>query len=213
MAHKLIQHTTVGFLSLLLFFLAKYNHPIHSTWRALGDVSFILLAITLMIGPLSRLWVPASKLLPWRRVLGIWFFLIAVLHVVLIFDGWFEWDIMRSLGYQLDGRHYILSKPGFGLANLIGFVGFLFAFILTATSFDKIIKSLGGKAWKWIQNFAHVIFYLIAFHSIYFLFFHFANKKDLLSWFGSFSLILIFLVIFLQTIAFIKTVNANKNSK
>ncbi len=210
------QNFWVGIFSITILFLTKSLHsniPGHSLWRALGDTSFILLAITLVIGPLSKIWTQMGKLIPWRRTFGVWFFITALFHTLLIFNGWLEGDLMKFLGYTLRKGEYILTQPGFALANLLGLAALIFALILTITSFDRSIKSLGYPSWKWIQNFIYVIFYLTIFHIIYFMFFHFANKRDLVSWFSGTSLIIIFIVIFLQIIAFSKIVTRKNKLK
>ena len=43
----------------------------HRWNRAVGDMSFVLIALSMMIGPLSRLSKIARSAIPWRRELGI----------------------------------------------------------------------------------------------------------------------------------------------
>lgn len=207
------QNFIVGIFSTLLFFLTKSLHsnvPTHSIWRAFGDTSFILLAITLAIGPLSKIWRKSIILIPWRRTIGVWFFITATIHTILIFHNWLGWDLTKFFGYTLKRGEYILTQPGFALANLLGITALILALILAMTSFDKVIKYLGYSSWKWVQNFTYVVFYLVVFHSIYFLFFHLVNKKDLANEFLGISLTLIFIVISLQAIAFSRVVNRNR---
>ena len=60
--------------------------------RAVGDGSLILLYMGLAMGPISRFWPRAGMLLPYRRELGIWFGVFAILHTIIILDGWVLWD-------------------------------------------------------------------------------------------------------------------------
>lgn len=144
-------------------------------WRAMGDASFVILAVILSIGPLARLWPPASQFTSWRRELGIWFALLALLHGFLIMNGWAHWSILRFLGYefvpQLD--RWARLEPGFGLANLLGLTALIWALVLMATSSDWAVKKLGSASWKWLHAGAYIIFYLITLHVVYFLFIHY----------------------------------------
>jgi len=210
MVSKFARHVVVSLFSLALFMLFRLGYldiKLHGLWRSVGDVGFVLLALTLVIGPLARLWKPGYKLIPWRRQLGIWFVILAFIHFVLFLNYWVKWNFIAIFGYVLEGNKYFLVNPGFGFTNLIGLVALLLALVLFATSSDSAIRSLGGKSWKWIQSFTYVIFYLVSFHMIYFFFF---REKIAVSWFRIPALVLIFLVIFLQIIAFNKVVSQNK---
>lgn len=70
-------------------------------WKAVGDAAFVLLLVTLALGPLARIAAPASRLLPWRRQCGIWFALVATVHAVLVVHGWARWSLRRFLGYEV----------------------------------------------------------------------------------------------------------------
>ena len=144
-------------------------------WKAVGDAAFVLLLLTLAVGPVARLARPATRFLPWRRQLGIWFALVASVHGVLVVHGWARWSLRRFLGYEFVpqlGREVRL-EPGFGLANLIGLTGVVLALVLAATSSDRALRRLGAPAWKWLHHSALFIFYLSLLHAGYFLFLHY----------------------------------------
>ena len=144
-------------------------------WRAVGDAGLILLFLALVLGPLAKLWPRASGLLPYRRELGVWFGLSAALHTLLVLNGWARWDALRFLGYEFVpelGRVARL-EPGFGLSNLLGLVALLFTLVLMATSTDRAVRRLGGKAWKFLQLSSYLVFYLSALQTAYFLFMHY----------------------------------------
>ena len=149
--------------------------PEMRTWRAFGDASIVLLFGSLVAGPLAKLWRPAARSLPWRRELGVWFAILALVHTVLVFWKWVDWDPARLLGYEVIpelGRSARL-EPGFGLANLIGLVAVVWALVLATTSSNRAVRWLGSPAWKWMHQVAHVIFYLSVLHAVYFLFMHY----------------------------------------
>lgn len=144
-------------------------------WKAVGDAAFVLLLVTLSLGPLARMVRPMSRALAWRRQYGIWFALLALLHGFLVVHGWARWSLRRFLGYeeiQELGREVRL-EPGFGLANLVGVTALLFALMLAATSSDRALRRLGAPAWKWLHHSALFVFYLSLLHAGYFLFMHY----------------------------------------
>ncbi|MBL7056365.1 ferric reductase-like transmembrane domain-containing protein, partial [Candidatus Woesearchaeota archaeon] len=176
---KLVRHVVLAIISVFLYYLFYVSRSdlasLHRILRATGDLGFILLFATLAIGPLAKIWKPATKLLPWRRQAGIWFALAAIAHSILALDGWIEWDWLRFFGYEYLPQlgRYARLEPGFGLANILGAIALFWTVILLATSSDSALKFLGGSAWKWIQNAGYVIFYLTGAHAVYFLFIHF----------------------------------------
>jgi sulfoxide reductase heme-binding subunit YedZ len=144
-------------------------------WRAVGDGSFVLLFLALVIGPAARHWPYLRHCLSWRRELGIWFAILALAHTLLVLDGWIRWDWMRFFGYEFLNQfgRYARVEPGFGLSNLVGVVAAILAVPLTLTSSKWAVNRLGGSSWKWLHIGAYTIFYLVVLHSLYFLFMHY----------------------------------------
>jgi methionine sulfoxide reductase heme-binding subunit len=217
------RHTFVGGLALLLTLPFWYGRltwdPEMRLWRAIGDSSVILLFTTMVIGPLSRLWSPAARLVSWRRETGIWFGIMAFLHTLLVFDGWVRWEWMRFFGYEFVPQlgRWARLEPGFGLANLVGLVANVLTVFLVATSSDWAVNRLGASAWKWLQYGSYTIFYLVVLHTIYFLFLHYTvsfhrQVPDDSNWFRYPFLFLSLLVLLLQTAAFLK-VTVSRASK
>jgi sulfoxide reductase heme-binding subunit YedZ len=140
----------------------------------------ILLYATLAVGPLVRL-IPhrvTGALVPWRRQTGIWFGALALVHTALVWDGLARWDVGRLFGYefipQLDRVARI--EPGFGLANLMGLAAIVITIPLLATSADWAMRGLGGATWKYVHQATYTIFWLVALHTAYFLFFHYTES-------------------------------------
>lgn len=175
----LLRHGTVAVLGVMLaglFWSTRMQwDPEMRLWRGIGDASAMLLFVSLAIGPIARLWSPAAGLVPWRRELGIWFAVLALIHTLLVLNGWIRWEALRFLGYEFipEADRWIRLESGFGLANILGVVAMAWAGVLALTSSDRATRYLGPSAWKWLHGSAYVIFYLTVLHATYFLFLHY----------------------------------------
>lgn len=210
-----LRHVTVAALAAALVGMYWATRPTWDNemrlWKAVGDAAFVLLLLTLSLGPAARLDRRFTGLLPWRRQFGIWFALVAALHGVLIVHGWARWSLRRFLGYEAVpqlGREVRL-EPGFGLANLVGLTALGFALLLAATSSDWAMRRLGGPAWRWLHHSALFVFYLSLLHAGYFLFLHYTASfhRDVppADWFRYPFVALGSTVVVLQFAAFLKT--------
>lgn len=191
--NKFAYHLVVALMSVLLtgvLFLSGIE-----LGRAIAGTAFILLFLTLIIGPLMKLWKPTMEALPWnlpwswRGELGIWFTIVSILHILFVFYQK-QWDVS---GYLANMR----------LSDVIAFFAVFLAIILAVASLNKIIKFLGIACWRWLQSFAYVIFYLVGAHIINHAFLRPGRPEDWLHWL---YLAIIIIVIFLQSAAFVKTV-------
>lgn len=212
-----VRHVIAGALGLVLaygFWLSRPEwDPEMRLWRAVGDASIILLYVTLAQGPLARLVPGAGRLLPYRRELGIWFGVLALIHTVLILNGWARWDVLIFLGYefvpQLD--RMVRLDSGFGLANVLGLTAMIIALPLLATSADWATRALGGNGWKFLHYSTYIIFWLLVLHTAYFLFVHFTEHFHKRpppdpNWFRWPFVALTLAVAALQVSAYVKTV-------
>jgi len=184
-------------------------------WRAIGDTSFILLFLSLSLGPMARFSRVITRILPWRRELGIWFTILALVHTLLVLDGWVRWDWMRFFGYEFIEQlgRYARIEPGFGLSNLIGIIAIFIAIPLMVTSANWAVKRLGGASWKWLHYGAYTVFYLVALHSIYFLFVHYTESfhravPGNLNWFRYPFLVSALILLILQMSAFFSAIRS-----
>ncbi len=198
----------------LPFWLGRLDwDPDMRLWRAVGDGSAVLLLLTLILGPASRHWRAMARLLPWRRELGIWFGVLGLVHTLLVLDGWVRWDWMRFFGYEFVAQlgRYARLEPGFGLSNLAGIVAAAIALPLMITSSNWAVKRLGASSWKWMHYGAYTVFYLVALHTLYFLFMHYTASFHRQvpaspNWFRYPFLFATFLIIAIQMSAFAATV-------
>ncbi|MCG1023241.1 ferric reductase-like transmembrane domain-containing protein [Sutcliffiella horikoshii] len=199
------QHAIVGISSLLAcYILVQTRHdiaPLHSWNRAFADVSLFMLALVLILGPLSHFHKPLQKQIVWRRPIGIWSAIHAGLHTIIILDGWVEWKFERLFFiFTPPGQPWILH-PGFALANTIGILALGYYLILTASSNDWSVKLLGVKSWKYLQQKATVLYTLIILHTLYFLFLHEPENPN---WFKVPFVILLVLIFVIRVSAFLK---------
>lgn len=175
------RHALIVLLALLLVYLFGVVHgqwsDMHRWNRATADASFVLLTITMALGPTAQLWPRLRLLIPFRRELGIYAVMLAAIHTVIILGGWIVWDFARLFGFEFHpglGR-YVMVQHGFGLANAVGVLALVYALTLALTSSDRLVRLLGGPVWKFVQRAAYVLWALVVVHTGYFLFLQFLD--------------------------------------
>ncbi len=151
--------------------------PMHKWNRAVGDASLILIAISMIIGPLSRLFPAAKRMIPWRRELGIYGVILAFVHAIIILVGWMEWDLYRLIGMEFHPglNRYVMFQHGLGLGNILGIAALIYALVLALTSNDFSQRKLGSSVWKYIQQGTYILWWMLVIHTGYFLFMHFQD--------------------------------------
>ncbi|MDQ0255613.1 DMSO/TMAO reductase YedYZ heme-binding membrane subunit [Evansella vedderi] len=178
-----------------------FEYNIHSWNRAFANVSVVLYAVTLAIGPLARLWRPASQALAWRRETGIWATIAAVVHVGIFWEGAYGWAGWRGFFYPGRGEADMLIGGGaFNLANVVGLVALVYAIILAITSNDASQRWLKS-GWSWIQKRSTTMWFLVLLHTWLFAYYIEGLALTINTLWISFWTVLL-----LQTAAFIKTV-------
>ena len=71
--------------------------------------------------------------------------LLAFGHAIIILIGLIDLQLMRLIGFEfhLVLQKYVMSKHGFGLANLVGVIALSYGAILAITSNERSILVLG----------------------------------------------------------------------
>ena len=216
-AGLIARHSVVGLIGALLTYLFWLSRPELVAemrfWRAVGDASLIFLYVTLALGPATRFLPSISMFLPYRRELGVWFGIFAIVHTIIIFDGWVQWDVFQFMGYQFvpQLQQMVRLEAGFGMANILGLLAVLMVLPLMATSADWATRKLGGSSWKFLHRGAYTIFYLVALHTAYFLYIHYTasfhrEPPPNANWFQIPFAVLTMAMLTLRAGAFIKTV-------
>lgn len=145
-------------------------HEVHRWNRAWADASVVLLAAVFLIGPAARIWPRAAAALAWRRELGVWGFVAALVHVAVYAQGAFSWDLAR---FVQDSEHHgpggvpvgplDWRRDAWAAGNWIGIAALLYGVLPLATSNDLSQRVL-GKAWKRLQDHGHVLYTLSLLH-------------------------------------------------
>ena len=119
-------------------------NPIEALIRGLGDWALRFLLIVLAVTPVRIVtgWLPIARL---RRMLGLFAFFYVTLHV-LSYVGLDHLFNLSVLWEDVVKRIYIT----FGMAALLMLIP------LAVTSTDKMVKRLGGVAWRRLHRIVYV---------------------------------------------------------
>lgn len=140
-----------------LLLLRAFTHglgpnPAEALIRGLGDWTLRCLCFTLAVTPL-RQWTGWHALARWRRMLGLFTFFYAAMHVLAYtwFDMGFVWaDIARDI----PKRPFIL----------VGSLALLLLLPLAATSFNAAIRALGARRWQLLHRLVYGVAMLAILH-------------------------------------------------
>ena len=120
-------------------------NPAEALIRSLGDWTLRLLCLTLAVTPL-RLMLGLPALARFRRMLGVYTFCYALLHLLCYtgFDMGFDWgEIARDVAK----RPFIL----------VGMCMFVLLLLLAATSFNRAIRWLGARRWQQLHRSVYLV--------------------------------------------------------
>lgn len=149
-----------------LFYAAAANqlgaNPAEALIRSTGDWTLRFLCLVLAVTPL-RVWTKQPALARFRRMIGLFTFFYAVLH--LLAYAWLD------MGLDLAVIARDIPKRPFAL---VGFLALLLLVPLAATSFNRAIKALGAARWQAL----HRLVYAIALLAILHFFWMRAGKND-----------------------------------
>jgi methionine sulfoxide reductase heme-binding subunit len=142
--------------ALWLVYAAAFDHlganPAEALERALGDWTLRMLCLVLAVTPL-RIVAGLPGLARFRRMVGLYVFFYAVLHLVAY--GWFD------MGFELgDIGADIVKRPFI----LVGFLAVLLLTPLALTSFNRAIRTLGARRWLALHQSVYVVAVLAILH-------------------------------------------------
>ncbi len=149
-----------------LYFLAFADElgadPVEAVIHFTGIGSLNLLLLTLCVLPLAQFF-KQGYLLQTRRLLGLYAFTYALLHLLnfLAFEVQFDGALFIS---EVIERPYIT----------FGMVAFLILFALTITSLNKLKRKM-GKSWQRLHNLTYLLAILVTVH------FYWSVKSELTS--------------------------------
>ncbi len=143
--------------------VAQPAHPVQIAMRATGSAAFLLLTLTLSIGPLARFSARIRPLLYNRRHLGVLTFLIALIHAALTTVWYFGFSTINPLTALLTGHPPTATVSAVPF-ELFGLLGLLVLFALAATSHDHWLKALTPPVWKWLHTGVYAAYGLLVAH-------------------------------------------------
>ena len=111
-------------------------NPIEAVIRFLGDWGLRGLVLALAVTPLRK-WTGWGRLAGYRRMVGLWAFAYAALHLsaYVVLDQFFDW---AAIGHEIVKHKFITA----------GMASFLLLLPLAATSTSGMIKRLGAARWR-----------------------------------------------------------------
>jgi len=143
--------------------------PSYVITLAFGYWALLLIAITLVIGPLQlardrrRRRNPVN--LNIRRDIGIWAGITGLLHVVFGLQQRFGGDVIRFF-FSHDANGWRLLGGAFGIANHVGLLGTLVLIVLLVTSNDLALRKLKGPRWKTLQRLNYALAVFAVLHTV-----------------------------------------------
>lgn len=120
-------------------------NPAEYLVRSTGDWTLRALCLVLAVTPMRTV-LKAPALARFRRMLGLFVFFYAALH--LLAYAWFD------MGFDVADIAKDIAKRPF---ILVGFAGFVCLSLLAATSFNRAIKALGGARWQALHRLVYLI--------------------------------------------------------
>ena len=133
----------------ILVWGAATNHlgpdPIARITFTTGSTTLNLLTISLAVTPVRRIIKPLGWIGPWRKLIGLFAFFYATLHL-------FTWIALYT-GFRVNDMLGDIVKRRF---ITMGMLAWLLLVPLAATSFNWAIRKMGGKRWKRLHKLVYV---------------------------------------------------------
>jgi len=169
----LLHHVPIGLASVAALVVLIGLAPTHGGGFSIqrlasptGDVALVLLAVTLLIGPVNLLLRrrnPVNSYL--RRDVGTWTAIWSVVHVVVGFQG-HGGGVFGFVDYfVVDGRPLTNS---FGMGNWTGLAATVLVVLLLVLSTDRYLRELKAARWKDVQRLTYALFGLVVLHAVYY---------------------------------------------
>jgi sulfoxide reductase heme-binding subunit YedZ len=130
-------------------------NPVEAGIRFSGDWALRILILALAVTPLRQV-AKLSVLASYRRMLGLWGFAYAVLHLLgyVVLDQFFDW---ANIGHEILKHKFITA----------GMAAFVLLAPLAVTSTQGMMKRMGGVAWRRLHRAVYLAVPLAALHYIW----------------------------------------------
>ncbi len=176
---RIATHSILALLALLGAGVLTNYAPQFGPGRLLtlwyGYLSLLLLAVTLLIGPIALLsrWVKINSLrravrnrvnLDLRRDIGIWCAVTGCLHIYYAVGTHVGGNLLLYFFTPTPGS-YVPLLTLFGVSNYLGLFAGLLLLLLLVISNDISLRYLKGKRWKLLQRSNYFLFLLTLAHT------------------------------------------------
>ncbi|MDI9768506.1 protein-methionine-sulfoxide reductase heme-binding subunit MsrQ [Pantoea dispersa] len=156
---KVVLHLA-AFVPLVYLFLAANQgwlsaDPAKDIQHFTGRMALKLLLATLLVSPLTR-YLKQPLLIRTRRLLGLWCFAWACLHLTSYYLLELGYDHLRLLGSEIVSRPYLL----------LGMISWIILFALAITSFQRAQRKL-GRRWQTLHNGIYLVAILAPIHYLW----------------------------------------------
>ncbi|HET8575631.1 MAG TPA: Rieske 2Fe-2S domain-containing protein [Methylomirabilota bacterium] len=128
--------------------------------QASATLAFLFLSATLSLGPLARLWRPATHFIFNRRHLGVTTWALATFHASMVMHYGAHWKPSNLLIALPEERFLGIPFPLFGVAAL----AILSA--MAATSWDRFLHAWGPAGWKRLHMLVYGAYGLLVIHAL-----------------------------------------------
>jgi sulfoxide reductase heme-binding subunit YedZ len=119
--------------------------PIATITFTTGSTTLNLLTLSLAVTPVRRIVKPLAWIGPWRKILGLFAFFYATLHLftwIALYAGFNP----QAMAADILRRRYIT----------MGMAAWLLLLPLAATSFNWAIRKMGGRRWKKLHRLVYL---------------------------------------------------------
>lgn len=149
-----------AFLPFVYLFMAAMQgwlsaDPAKDIQHFTGRMALKLLLATLLVSPLTR-YLKQPLLIRTRRLLGVWCFAWASLHLTSYYLLELGYDHLLLLGSELVSRPYLL----------LGMISWTILFALAITSFQSMQRKL-GRRWQTLHNGIYLVAILAPIHYLW----------------------------------------------
>ena len=159
MVAMLASGTIFAVLSLYLFLRRGY-YNLYIANKAFGSAGFMVIAIVLLIGPLSRLYQRFDPWIIYRKELGIVGFIAALAHTIISL-------FLLPDKFQLASFFKFVSFNRGLVPFLFGITSILVFCILTVMSFDTVIRRMNKEVWwRWQYRGVRIAAILLFLHLV-----------------------------------------------
>lgn len=165
----------------------------------------VFLFASLMIGPAARLWPGFRTMIPWRRDIGLWFAITAVIHIALLAQRQ-HWNPLRFFVSE-EGE---LLRAAAHSSNWIGLVALVLLAVLAITSNKFSENLLGGSGWKFAQQQVYSVFFLTCLHTFIFVYQVDGRKSVAFKWIFWIGILLVLLI---QILGFVNTIQSKRRRR